>query len=141
MKLEVASPCPESWECMRGDGRVRFCDRCELNVYNLSEMTEAEVEALVHGTTGRLCARFYRRRDGTVLTRDCPVKVRARIMRRWIVVAVALLSVVGAAMLFGRGVPTEFFPDWFANVLEELGIRERGLTVESGATLGWVVTP
>src|SRR5690606_27829947 len=45
--IEVPSPCPESWEGMKGDGPVRFCGLCEMNVYNLSAMTRDEAEALV----------------------------------------------------------------------------------------------
>ncbi len=71
-RVKIASPCPESWETMAGDSRVRACDRCRLNVYNLSDMTRSEAEALVRQTEGRLCIRYYRRRDGTVQTRDCP---------------------------------------------------------------------
>jgi hypothetical protein len=31
---------------MEGDERVRHCSECELNVYNLAEMTEDEALAL-----------------------------------------------------------------------------------------------
>ncbi len=76
-KLRVASPCSVAWEAMAGDERVRHCDSCRLNVYNTAEMTRAEVEAMVLGREGRLCVRMYRRADGTVLTKDCPVGLRA----------------------------------------------------------------
>jgi hypothetical protein len=75
--LRVASPCPESWATMSGDDRVRFCSRCQLNVYNLSVMSLAEAEGLILKKEGRLCVRYYRRDDGTILTRDCPVGWRA----------------------------------------------------------------
>jgi hypothetical protein len=76
-RLRVASPCSVAWEAMAGDERVRHCDSCRLNVYNTAEMTRAEVEAMVLGREGRLCVRMYRRADGTVLTKDCPVGLRA----------------------------------------------------------------
>ena len=75
--LRIASPCNESWERMVGDERVRHCDSCQRNVYNLSEMTRKEVEELVLRTEGKMCTRMYRRLDGTVLTRDCPVGLKA----------------------------------------------------------------
>jgi hypothetical protein len=53
---------------MEGDGRVRFCRLCGLNVYDLSEMTRAEVEALSSKTEGRLCGRLTRRADAAVFT-------------------------------------------------------------------------
>ena len=71
--LSVASPCPAPWDAMKGDQRVRFCESCQKNVYNLSAMTTAEAETLLGKVEGRLCVRFYRRTDGTVLTSDCPV--------------------------------------------------------------------
>ena len=42
--VKVASPCPADWDRMIGDERVRFCGQCELNVYNLSAMSEAPAE-------------------------------------------------------------------------------------------------
>lgn len=75
--LRVASPCPVSWGSMSGDERVRHCRECGLNVYNISRLTRAEAERLVSTTEGRLCARFFRRADGTVLTADCPAGWRA----------------------------------------------------------------
>lgn len=62
---------------MIGDERVRFCGQCELNVYNLSALTKAQAENLIVRTEGRLCVRFYRRTDGSILTQDCPVGLRA----------------------------------------------------------------
>ena len=76
-KVRVASPCPADWDSMVGDERVRFCGQCELNVYNLSAMTKAQAENLIVRTEGRLCVRFYRRTDGSILTQDCPVGLRA----------------------------------------------------------------
>jgi hypothetical protein len=76
-RMRIASPCSVEWERMVGDDRMRFCDQCGLNVYNISSMTGRQVKALVEKTEGRLCARLYRRADGTILTRDCPVGLRA----------------------------------------------------------------
>lgn len=76
-RMRIASPCSVGWENMRGDERVRFCRECQLHVYNISEMTSREVSALIASTEGRICARLYKRADGTVLTKDCPVGLRA----------------------------------------------------------------
>jgi hypothetical protein len=60
---------------------MRFCSDCKLNVYNLSGMSRDEAENLVMNAEGRLCLRFYRRTDGTIITENCPVgwsKVKAR---------------------------------------------------------------
>jgi hypothetical protein len=78
---------------MSGDERVRFCGECRKNVYNLSEMSREQAEQLVREKEGDLCVRFYRRKDGTVLTSDCPVGVRRRRVRR-----VGLAAGISAAL-------------------------------------------
>lgn len=91
--VKVAAPCPADWERMVGDERMRYCDRCSLHVYNLSGMTRREAEALVASSEGRLCVRFYRRPDGTILTRNCPVGLSA-LRRRAARAATATLTAV-----------------------------------------------
>jgi len=76
-KISVAAPCEAEWRFMYGDDRTRFCGRCSQNVYNLSSMTREEVEDLIRRTDGQLCVRFTDDRDGTILTRNCPVGLRA----------------------------------------------------------------
>lgn len=98
--VRVAARCPADWESMTGRDRVRFCHQCELNVYNLSGMSKREAEALVNNSEGRLCVRFYRRADGTILTRDCPVGLRA-VRRRVSRIANAVAS---AALGFFAGI-------------------------------------
>jgi hypothetical protein len=71
--LRVASPCSADWNQMCGDDRIRHCSQCNLNVYNLSAMSTREAEVLVSQREGRMCVRFYRRKDGTILTQNCPV--------------------------------------------------------------------
>jgi len=75
--VRVASPCKSDWDQMIGTDRVRFCGQCSLNVYNLSAMTRDEAESLIAANEGRLCVRFYRRGDGSIITQDCPVGLRA----------------------------------------------------------------
>ena len=75
--VSVAAPCPADWDTMIGGDRVRFCSQCQLNVYNLSAMSKYEAESLIARTEGRLCVRFYRRKDGSILTDNCPVGLRA----------------------------------------------------------------
>ena len=71
--IKIASPCSADWNEMAGDNSKRFCGSCQKNVYNLSEMTKTEAEKLLIDSEGRLCVRFYKRADGTILTEDCPV--------------------------------------------------------------------
>ena len=71
--LKVASPCSQDWDQMVGDNRKRYCGECKLNVFNLSGMSKTEAENLIVNAEGRLCVRFYKRSDGSVITEDCPV--------------------------------------------------------------------
>lgn len=75
-QMDVAAPCSSSWDKMSGDDKVRFCHECKLNVYNISNMSKAEAEELIRLAEGRLCVTFYRRKDGTILTDNCPVGLR-----------------------------------------------------------------
>lgn len=97
--VQVASPCHVSWNEMTGDARQRFCRQCNLHVYNLSDMSRDEAEAFIDSATGRSCVRLYRREDGTVLTRDCPIGLRA--VRQRCVRAVAALAGVVVALVSG----------------------------------------
>jgi hypothetical protein len=93
---------------MEGDGRVCFCRLCSLNVYDFSEMTRAEVEALVFKTEGRLCGRLTRRADGTVLTKDCPVGLRALRLRTTRAAGAAFAALLGLfAAVSGRPAPRQ----------------------------------
>jgi hypothetical protein len=93
--VRIASPCKADWNQMIGDDRRRFCGACNLNVYNLSAMTRAEAENLLVTSEGRLCARFYQRADGTILTKDCPVGWQA-IKRR-----ASKMMTAAASLVFG----------------------------------------
>ncbi len=74
--IRIATPCSVDWDEMKGDDRVRFCQSCKLNVYDFSEMSSREiVDLIAEKEGGRVCAQLYRRKDGTVITRDCPVAV------------------------------------------------------------------
>jgi hypothetical protein len=100
--VRVAAPCPADWDGMIGTDRVRFCGQCSLNVYNLSAMSKSEAESFISGREGgRVCVRFYRRSDGSILTRNCPVGLRA-IRRRLSRVAQAL-STAALSFLAGFG--------------------------------------
>lgn len=104
--VRIASPCSASWVSMKGDDKARFCESCSKNVYNLSAMTRPEAEALILEKEGRLCATYYQRSDGTVLTSDCPVGLRRA---RWMLARMAgvAASIVGAcfATAMALGLP------------------------------------
>lgn len=104
--VKIASPCRADWNAMIGDERQRFCGECQLNVYNLSGMTRQEAENLLLNSEGRLCVRFYKRADGSVITKDCPVGWRA-VKQRVSKTAAAAASLV-FGVLSGLGLTTFF---------------------------------
>ena len=104
--IRVASPCSADWAGMIGPDRKRYCGDCKLNVYNISGMTLPEAESLLTQSEGRLCVRYYRRADGTILTKDCPVgwaKVKERVSR----VATAAFSLL-MTLFAGIGIMSLF---------------------------------
>lgn len=115
--VRVASPCSVDWNQMIGDNRKRFCGDCKLNVYNLSGMTRTEAENLILTAEGRLCVKFYKRADGSMITQDCPVGwARVKQRTQIFVTAVAsllftflgaigLVSILGKSKLLGVVIP------------------------------------
>lgn len=116
IRLKVASPCKVPWSSMTGTDAVRFCGSCQKNVYNLSEMTIEQTEALLASAGDTPCVRFFQRADGTVMSADCPVgAARVRRQRVAIGVGASLLSAVGVAAL---GAPMQGEPARPACALE-----------------------
>ncbi|MCE9545016.1 MAG: hypothetical protein K8T25_05780 [Planctomycetia bacterium] len=102
--IDVATPCSADWNQMTGDDRVRFCGECSLNVYQISELTRVEALKLINDHEGRLCVRLFRRHDGTILTRDCPIGLRAvrRRLARAITAVATLLGILTFGTVFAR---------------------------------------
>ncbi len=97
--LRIASPCQANWDAMTGNDRHRSCGICDKEVYDLSAMTTAEALALVAGAGPMPCVRYYQRTDGTILTTDCPVGLRAvhrRRTRRFAELGMAGLTLISA---------------------------------------------
>jgi hypothetical protein len=104
--IHIAKPCPANWDEMTGDDRVRHCGECKLDVYDISTMRRDEAESFIAARAGkgRTCIRFYQRADGTILTQDCPVGVRAAWRKvTWAAAALVAGGFAAAAMLAPRG--------------------------------------
>lgn len=129
--IRIASPCPITWEQMSGNDSVRFCNHCRLNVYNLSTLSKAEAEALLASTEGRLCARLYRRSDGTVLTKDCPVGLQA-LRRRMARTAAAVFALIGSFSAVVSGQTVKSRKD---SCTTQTGITPKNIVSTSGETL------
>ncbi len=116
MKLEVASPCSVSWDSMEGSDAVRYCGSCQLSVYNFSELDEHELADLIQRREGNVCGRFWKRVDGTVITKDCPVGRLQKLRRRLMVVGGVLIAAVVTARLIDQSQLR--CTEWFETVLE-----------------------
>lgn len=100
-RIEVAAPCPARWEDMKGDERRRFCEQCQLHVYDLSALSRPDAERFVAQAEGRACVKFYRRKDGRVLTDDCPVGLAAQARRTVRRAVVAVAGLLGLGLVGG----------------------------------------
>ena len=123
--IRIAVPCGADWNEMRGNDRMRFCGECKLNVYNLSGLTQNEAENLLMASEGRVCMRVFKRSDGTVITKDCPVgweKMKRRVSRTATAVFALIAGFVGGVGFLGslkalraftnyEVVPQPFFED------------------------------
>lgn len=117
-RVRIASPCNMSWESMSGSDRARFCNQCELHVYDISQLSRKEAVTLIASTQGGICARIYRRSDGTVLTRDCPVGLRALRRRVSRIAGAALAALIS---LFSVATAQKRTPD---QARETIGLHQ-----------------
>ena len=97
-------PCQMPWEEMipvNGQPHVRHCNRCNLDVRDLSAMPADEAAAYLHRQRGRTCVSFLHDESGAVMTLDYQ---RPAASRRWPApvaagVAAAALAVGAAALI------------------------------------------
>ena len=114
----IGSPCEADWDEMKGDGKSRYCLRCEKMVYNLSAMTEAEAQATVCGSESSLpCVRFSRMSDGRVRTTD------RRPLPRVVMTGGLLAAAAATAALTSQ----EDAGDWLWSRLSPAPIEEPGV--------------
>ncbi|MEO8843085.1 MAG: hypothetical protein ABI591_29220 [Kofleriaceae bacterium] len=130
--LRVATPCHVDWDSMTGDDRVRNCDSCKQDVFNLSLMSRDEAEALLRAKTGGMCVRYFQRHDGTIMLADCTIGKRRRRNRR--------LFAAGAALLLGGGAAGVMLKHR-ADVAHERGDMIMGAVGEPLAVQGQLAIP
>jgi len=95
-RIRVATPCQADWSQMTGDERVRHCAHCKKDVFNLSELSREQAERLIIEKNGDLCARYFKRQDGTILLADCSVGIKQK--RK-----TSVLAASAAVLLAGTG--------------------------------------
>ena len=102
--ISIASPCKASWDGMKGDEHARFCGQCSQHVYNISELTQDQAEALIEEHEGKMCVRYFQRFDGTIMTKDCPVGWAAFKRRTLLIGGAAAALVISLFSFFTVGV-------------------------------------
>lgn len=122
--LRIAEPCDASWEAM-GSGAVRRCDLCDLEVWDLASLTEAQVRGALALRGERFCARVTRGADGAVQTRDARRPAATAMLLGG---ALALLS--GEALAQDAGAPARVEVSLGAVVREHTVTFHRSTTVE-----------
>lgn len=135
-KVRIASLCNVSWESMSGSDRARFCSQCELHVYDISHLSRKEAVALIASTQGRICARIYRRSDGTILTRDCPVGLRALRRRASRIATAAFATVIS---LFSIAAAQKRKPDTDREMIGLHQIQRKKTTAARGSLNGVIL--
>jgi hypothetical protein len=58
------------WDQMAGDDRIRFCNLCQRNVYNLVQLSRPEIDQIWKDEPERVCARMVRNESGQLVTRE-----------------------------------------------------------------------
>lgn len=104
-RLAVAGPCDQPWSQMKGTASIRRCEVCDQRVFNLEAMSRQEIEDMVLFTNGTPCVRLKRRRDGTIITRECVRaeadqrlrRARTQLARDAAIVAMTAIIAGGAA--------------------------------------------
>jgi len=138
--VAIASPCAASWDDMVGDDQVRHCGACDKDVFNLTHMTREDAERVIVAAQGKLCARYFRRADGTILTSNCTVGARAARRRRLVVAGTTLMIVAAGVLGYDRtraAQPDSEAPALtaFATASEQLATSTRDQASEDDAPL------
>lgn len=72
-EIKIASPCHVTLDKMEDRGKCFYCNDCKLNVYHFSNLNSAEIAILLNENNEKLCIGMFKREDGTVITKDCPL--------------------------------------------------------------------
>ena len=100
LRIVIGNPCTEDWDGMSGDACVRHCERCDKNVYNIADLPIDEAARLLRQKEQHVCARVYRRPDGTIVTRNCPDRRRRPTGFSQVSIAGLLFLLTSAALSF-----------------------------------------
>lgn len=95
LRLSIPEPCHEDWNNMTPTLQGRYCQACEKEVTDFSQMTDAQIVQLIEKGKGNYCGRFRPEQ----LDRDISLSVPQYVLSPWakagILAASVLLAVPG----------------------------------------------
>jgi hypothetical protein len=66
-EAHIAIQCPKRWHEMRGKSKVRLCESCQNDVYNLSDMTHTEAAQFMANVPKGACLIYGHDREGEII--------------------------------------------------------------------------
>ncbi len=101
--IDVPAPCPKKWDEMIGDDKIRLCQSCDKNIYNISEMTRSEARKLLFQSKEKVCIRLEKDGNGRVQT----LKKQFHKITRQAPIAAGVLSasLTFSALTYAQGEP------------------------------------
>ncbi|MDO7884678.1 carboxypeptidase regulatory-like domain-containing protein [Hymenobacter cheonanensis] len=89
LSLQIAQPCPESWEAMIPTEGGRHCAACQKTVVDFTWKTDAEILAFLANASGETCGRLWSDQQNRPLVSPLPARPAPR-WRAWLATALAL---------------------------------------------------
>lgn len=120
MSIKINNPCPENWANMSPSQQGKFCQQCQKEVVDFTQLSTTEIEAFFQEERKGICGRFENRQlEALASTPSFPTPSR---MRKW--AAAAVLTAVVTVSSCGDTADSEW-TDWTEPWLwEESGFRE-----------------
>lgn len=66
--FEVENPCSMNWDEMNGSEEIRHCDKCQHQIYNLSEMPKRRALKVLNQPNERVCVIYSEDENNQVIT-------------------------------------------------------------------------
>ena len=68
--FEVPQPCSMNWDEMTGNEEIRHCDRCQHQIYNLSEMPKRRALKVLNQPNEKVCVTYLQDEQNQVITQN-----------------------------------------------------------------------
>jgi hypothetical protein len=96
-KYKKGSPCPMKWDEFTGTERIRYCERCQLYIYNFDKVELPQAQEMVFKREEKKNCTFFKRPDGKFMTVNCPEGLKRK---RGVIIATAVACIALILMLF-----------------------------------------